>query len=731
MTDSKPLTPDERAAARRGWRDAHLTDRQRGLAEARAWFVSAVYWSPGDYDRGRLVAELKRMRDLGITSVRYHTHRPEETEPGVYDFTRTDDWMDAASEAGIQVVYHLGHTPSDALLAAHGIPREAYEGAILAEPEMQVLMEACIGPEIARYRGHPALDHWHGFGEPNAGGKNLEREADRAGFAAWLRARYGTVEALDAAWNLYPVAGRPIVTSFEDACGLTEAAERRPGQTEALVQGGPFGKRLYGANRDLLRYLTEKAIARTRAWVDLAHRLDPDHPFMVGAHQLFANQPYFRWDVPTWARTGDAFGTSIHLSWHFEPVRGEVDRPVYLQARLTRDALKEGLTSAFETTGGAAQYSGGYPNAMTAGLMRRLVCSYLAAGNLALAFWTWNHRPGGWEAGEYGMTTWSGRLTPWAEVVGAAARGLEAHAEELWEADPETRVGVLTSWETDAILLQEPESHLLQDAPTFAFTGTKMQGVRARIGAGRALVNHRVPFEYVTEAEVLEGLCEAYPVIYAPHCRALSDEVVARLAAYVAAGGRLVADVQFAMLRPTGKMPPVGDGTPAERLFGAFVDMIHHTRTAEMALDDIPLDGFFGDLVVTEADVLARFADGRPAVTEHRVGRGAAVLVAFDPAWMCRAPGRDDLETWLAGLVAGDWEPGWSASGAPLAVRLAAPGADHVFLMNDGPEAVEVAVEAADRRYASAVEVLSGETVDPAKVPLKGASAAWLRLEKA
>ena len=72
--------------------------------------------------------------------------------------------------------------------------------------------------------------------------------------------------------------------------------------------------------------------------------------------------------------------TSIHLSWHFESVAGEVDLPVYLQARATRDYFKAGFTSAFETTGGAVQFSGGYGNHMDVGLMRRL-CLHLAAGN--------------------------------------------------------------------------------------------------------------------------------------------------------------------------------------------------------------------------------------------------------------------------------------------------------------------------------------------------------------
>ncbi len=165
--------------------------------------------------------------------------------------------------------------------------------------------------------------------------------------------------------------------------------------------------------------------------LDLIREIDPAHAIAIGAHQLFANQPLLRWDIPKWAKLGDLFTSSIHLSWHFELVDGEVDRPVYMQARLTRDADKQGWTSCYETTGGPVQYSGGFGNAMTPGLMRRLMLSYLAAGNQNIAFWTWNPRPGGWEGGEYGMIDLAGDLTPWAEEAGLVTKAMHRWHDEL------------------------------------------------------------------------------------------------------------------------------------------------------------------------------------------------------------------------------------------------------------------------------------------------------------
>ncbi|MGC9346593.1 MAG: beta-galactosidase, partial [Anaerolineae bacterium] len=452
------------------------------------------------------------------------------------------------------------------------------------------------------------------------GARDFVPEVDREGFANWLTDRYGTLDALDTAWNIYPREDRTIISDFEDA--------------EDVLKGDKHIN--YGAVRDFMKYQAEKAIGRAKLVIDLVHELDPSHPISTGSHQLFANQAHLRWDIARWARIADIHFSSIHLSWHFEPVEGEVDRPVYMQARLTRDYFKGGWTSAYETTGGAVQYSGGYGNAMTPGLMRRLMLNYLAAGHQNIAFWTWNHRPGGWEAGEYGLTTLSGAISDWATEAAGIARAMDRYHAELWDAQDDPRVGLLQNWDTEAILEKEPERHDVKESRFASYsTGTRMQASRARIGAARALINHHIPFEYVTEPEILEGIAPVYPLIYAPHMRAASTELMDTLLAYVEVGGQLVADVQFAFMDPWGKLHEAGPDGPQARLFGAYIDTIHDARTAEVTLNGLPIEGFYGDLVPATGKILARFDNGKPAITEARIGRGRALLLAFDPGMLC------------------------------------------------------------------------------------------------
>jgi beta-galactosidase len=174
-----------------------------------------------------------------------------------------------------------------------------------------------------------------------------------------------------------------------------------------------------------------------------------------------------------------------------------------------------------------------------------------------------------------------------------------------------------------------------------------------------------------------------------------------------------------------------GRATLLARLFGAWVDTIHEGRTRPQSVDGAAVEGFYGDLELTTARVIRRFADGRPAASEARVGRGRALLMAFDPAWCCWRPGNAAVEALLADVYRGDAPRRWW-SDAPIAVRRSSPKADHYFLINDGPARTAV-LRVYDRAYRAGQDVLAGAPLDVSgtiAVPLDELSGAWVRLER-
>lgn len=727
-----PISLSDRQSAIAAIRALNDSPLQRRFREQKPWFVGVVYWNPADCDKTKLLYEFERIKGLGFNVLRFHSVEPMEIAPGEFDFSRSDLWMDVAAEVDLGVLLGMHTRPSSATLALHGLTVEEFAASQPADPRALAAIRATIAPMIQRYCQHPALFGWMGFGEPGPGPRSMDNPGDRQAFAGWLRDKYGSLEAVDRAWNIYPRAGQLILNAFEDAWRLGMWLPPEGAQAGLY----PTLLRNYGARRDLMRFQTEQMLTRMRATIQIAKEIDPEHLIETGSHQVFSNQAHLRWDIGQWARAADLHTISIHLSWHFELAEGEIDRPVYMHARLVRDYFKDGWTSAFETTGGAVQYSGGYGNAITPGLMRRFMLNYLAAGNLSLAFWTWDHRPGGWEAGEYGLTTLSGAVSNWAQEAGCVARAFARCAGELWDADNETQVAILQNWDTDAIYELEPERHELRHAgPNDYTTGTRQQPGRARIGAARAMLNQGVPFEYVTEDELLAGIGLAYPAIYAPHLRSISDELLAALLAYVEKGGRLIADVQFAFEDSWGKLRATGPGGWQERLFGAYIDTIHDARTNRLRLNAFDVHGFYGDVQVTRARVLASFDDGMPAVTEVQIGQGSAVLVGFDAGMMCHRPGCEPVEQLLAALAWGDNRRSWECS-APIAFRRSAPTADHYFLINDGP-ARTAWLKVFDRVYRHGEDLITGRAITCAGSPsqivaveLPAESAMWVRMEK-
>lgn len=705
------------------------TRMQRRLREERACQFSTVYFGFGGYDTAHLVSEFRRMVDLGFNAVRFYTANPEEGSPGEFDFRRPDDWMDAAERAGIGVIFHTEwFPPSDALLSRHGMDSSAYRAAYADDPGYLSVLKSHYGPLVHRYRGHRALAAWGTLGEPDPGDREIISAIDRGRFGDWLKDKYGSLEALDAAWNVYPETGRLIVDSFANAWQVLagfHCAARISGVHRALFN--------YGAGRDRSEFLTEKTLDRGAAFLRVYREIDTEHPVLTGSHQLFCNQAAHRWDSSRWARLGDCFTTSIHLAWHFDLVEGEIDRPLYMQARQTRDWLKGGWTSCYETTGGPVQYSGGFGNSMSAGLMRRLILSYLAAGNLNFSFWVWNSRPGGWEAGEYGLTSLSGGLTPWAEEAGRLIKLATAYKSELWEIGHPPEVGILSSWDTDAILEMEPPRHDLAHGTGDLGAGTLHQQSRSRIGASRACINHQISFEYFTDRELLEGLGQRYPIVYAPHLRAISEAVFHALTSYVQGGGILIADVQFGFLDSHGKLRRTGPGSPHDKLFGAWFENIHDARTGGPAFRGQAIQGFFADISTGSADCLERFSTGNPAITRCRNGAGAALLIGMDPAREAWKPGNVSMESLIADLVRQHIPAEWSCS-HPLTFRLRTNAADHYFLINDGPE-TKATLDLEAPAPAGILDVIEARHLEARKAAvdllLPAGSGRWIRVNRA
>ncbi|MDA3961368.1 MAG: beta-galactosidase trimerization domain-containing protein [Planctomycetota bacterium] len=541
-------------------------------------------------------------------------------------------------------------------------------------------------------------------------------------FISWLQDTYGDVESLKQAWN----AGHVGLTQCSHWTNWDQVAE----ELDIVPE------REYRHLRDIMRFRADTFIANyVTAQVDAQQATDPDVPVRAGGEMgIFLPFASRGTDMEGMAKAlapGGSFYPSIHLTWHFEEVAFEVARPVYMQAALTHDWGKGIWTATWESSGGPSWFSGGKApfvpwaqdktpgHSCDAGGIAQLMLSWLAAGYKGFGLWCWNHRTAGWESGEFTLLDRNHRVTDRARRAGAIGTAARRWRRELWSARKEPQVGLLQDWENEAMWA------------AMGVTGRdhyKSEPIRARIGASRALIDAQVPFEHVTPSDLRSGLGARYRCIYLPAFLALTDELLADLTEYVENGGRVVLDMPAAYLDGYGRVLSTAADSAFGHLFGVELSEYRYARDVNtpFSIAGTKLDGFVATMQPTEAAVVAHYdQDGSPAITEHRLGAGSAVVLGCQASLNCHRPGNTAMQHLLTETCGGDAP--FRCDGA-LLYHLSAPEADHVFLVNDQDQR-QVAI-ATERSYRSWTDAETGETIDPAAIELNGWDARWLRAER-
>jgi beta-galactosidase len=393
-----------------------------------------------------------------------------------------------------------------------------------------------------------------------------------------------------------------------------------------------------------------------------------------------------------------------------------------MQAALTRDYFKNGWAASWESTGGPQQFSGGKGgNVFTVdeGTMTQLMLNYIAAGYRGFGFWSWSVRTAGWEAGEFSLLDRHNQVTPRAVQVGRIGQACRRHRDELWAARKEPLVGIYCDWDNEAIwaaMSVKGREHLRQDP------------IDARVGVSRALINANVPFEYVTATDLRNGLGPRYRILYCPAVIALPRDILRILGDYAQAGGRLVMDMPSAYYDENGTLLPTDAGTDFEKTFGVVVEEYQGAGVnRRYRLQQLDLRGFVLRMRPTGAEVLATYDDGHPAVSQHRLGRGTAVLLGYEASKHCVQPGDARAEAMLLEYALGPYESPYRCEEA-VVYRLAAPAADHYFLINDD-ERKTVALDTGKQVYRNVYDAVSGARVELGRIELARYSGRWLRCE--
>jgi beta-galactosidase len=608
--------------------------------------ATEVPMSEWDHDIGQL-------RQLGFTAFRCFVAWDRiEKEEGRRDYTMLDRALDLAQKHGVKVTVNIGgvfdnlegiypppwlvhrcQQPINNAAGAADSPRPSgpRQRICLDDPRYRQKAADFLAATVKHIAGHPALHSWVVWNEPHHQPCYCPHTQER--FRAWLRAKYGKIDALVRAWSLeFPVV-------------YHDWAEVTPPSGVGFLDGG------YQPWLDWQTFLQDN-MAQSMQWVArIVKQNDPlGHPTTTNLTPGDVTDPTKRCTDP-WkiGRVLDVQGYSAYTLWD-APKIDPADMAVRY-ARLRSTSVAPGRQwFIIETEAGPMYWVHGSAPRYTA-LPDRILRYWQAVAHGAKSIFAWMYRSriANAQAGEFGMLAWDGSVTERAKATGQMSAVLQRHAQTFLERVPRAEVAILAAQSTN--LLYAAETHEASPGAMRNFWTRSWQGVY------RLLWRLRVPADFVDDDQVaaagdqpasprplagegpgVRGLAN-YKVLFVPFHVNVSARLARGLRAFIEAGGTVIADFPLGFKDDGGVVYGRSPGAGLQEVFGCWNNdaLPTDSQTAPIKLRDgarlAPLEFSQSLHLLPGAEVLGTWSDGTAAIVSHRLGRGRTILAGTLLFW--------------------------------------------------------------------------------------------------
>ncbi len=527
-------------------------------------------------------------------------------------------------------------------------------------PEYRQAATRIAGELARRYGQHPAVVMWHVHNEYGVPvGEDFSPNAVAA-WREWLQERYGSLDALNAAWG----------TAFWG---------QRYGRWEHVVAPAATPTTVNPAMKlDWARFTDDQLRACYRAERD-AIRAHADQPVTTNfmAHQSWNT------DLWKWAQEVDIVSDD-HYLWSPDP---DAHVALALSADLTRSVARGRPWILMEHSTSAVNWQG-RNIAKRPGEMHRNALTHVGRGADGIMFFQWRASRSGAEKFHSAMVPHAGPTSRVFREVASLGARLGAIGE-LQDTRVRAQVAVLYDWES---LWAQDLEWRPSDALQFR---ERMRAYYER------LWRDGVQVDFAHPGDDLSG----YRLVVAPASYLLTEAQGENLTRYVAGGGTLLVSCFAAVVDEHDAVHHGGFGAPLRDALGLTVEEFLPMREGEscaVELDGqrLPTDVWAEDVAVDGAQVRGTYrggpADGAPAVTRHEHGDGVGWYVST----------RLDVAALAPVLAAVYDDAGIAPSSDPEGVELMTrhgETADYVVAVNHRDDAVTVPVEG--------TELLSGAAV--------------------
>jgi beta-galactosidase GanA len=509
-------------------------------------------------------------------------------EEGAFDFDELHEIMCACDELGLKVVvnpslesapYWLEQKYPDSryvnalgnemyLRGMQTQPAGGWPGLCLDHPEVRKQAGVFLTELARQLDRHESLLVWDCWNEPMiepARGTRLWATQDErlfcycphtiAAFRRWLQQRYGTVAALNEAWErrfsdweqIDPPRAHGTYADWLDwrRFIMDDMVEQLHFRYEALRAGDRHA-------RPIMSHFTQLQTLPHGAQMEA-----------IGKRQytMHGTDPY------RMAEACDMWATSLFpLGW------GATPADAAQRLDLTRSSARGKEWWVSEIEGGGAAGTGlktiDYMRPNNIRLWNWLCVAY---GAKAILYWQLLSEVTGMEGRRWGLIDRNGRTTDRAHEAGRMARLINDQWDIIEEHRPEARVALL--FDSDIPLM------------CFAMDGDEGPSVESHVGYYRAVWEADLKADTILPQHLLP---EQYDVVIVPFCPLLVPETAALLRAFVEAGGLLIAESGFGMYDYHGMahtvVPPYG----LDEITGAEEEESYYTdANASEGMDEI------------------------------------------------------------------------------------------------------------------------------------------------
>jgi beta-galactosidase len=571
------------------WERDHKTAAQMGVNIFRHWFMwASIENSPGQYDwrdYDRMV-ELEAQNQIKVVIAEIVTGAPE--------------WMwDKYPQAR-----HVGSDGSTTYPTVGASSATGSAPLCLDNEDVRGQAEKFLTALVERYRDSPAT---LGYDVWNEGAvQECYCPATQAKFREWLKAKYGSIEALGRAWRRY---------SF--------------GDWESVHP--PHGNGGYPDSLDWLAFRRDDAIRLLRWRTELIRRLDKRNK--ITAHgtgtlteiewrtaadvdsygytwvaSRHGNEPWMQFqavDLVRGASRGKPF-------WHAEATGG----PLWMQPQVINRPLEDGRSSDDKD-------------------VRVWSLIDMAAGATGILFTRWRPLLDGPLFGAFGPMGMDGSVTPQAEMAGRLARWTNSHAN-VWKSRP-------VKGDVGIVFVQESEDfNSVQSGGTGNGGAEGGRGGRGGSAAGaysqsaqgayQAFFDSNIQADFVSIDDIGE-----YPMIYLPFPVMLKKSTADKLRDYVAKGGKLVSEGCPGYFGDGGTAGAIQPNLGLDQVFGAREAYVQFTPDLLTKLmltvkgKEIAGQYFFQEYKTAGGQAVGQYANGHIAAVESTFDKGKTLLIGSFP----------------------------------------------------------------------------------------------------